>query len=138
MLNVEQINKRFGAFSVTDVSFSVRKGEYFIILGDSGAGKSLLLEMIAGLVSPDTGKIFNMEMMNAWELGNLLDLAELTTISAIARTESRGGHSREDFPERDDKQWLKHTLAWVGKNGQVDLKYKPVVITRFEPKVRTY
>ena len=58
MLNVEQINKRFGAFSVTDVSFSVRKGEYFIILGDSGAGKSLLLEMIAGLVSPDTGKIF--------------------------------------------------------------------------------
>jgi len=86
----------------------------------------------------DTGRIFNMEMMNAWELGNLLDLAELTTVSAIARTESRGGHSREDFPERDDKQWLKHTLAWVAENGRIDLKYKPVVITRFEPKVRTY
>jgi molybdopterin-binding protein len=58
MLNVEKINKRFGAFSVTDVSFSVRKGEYFIILGDSGAGKSLLLEMVAGLVMPDTGSVF--------------------------------------------------------------------------------
>jgi len=86
----------------------------------------------------DTGKIFNMEMMNVWELGNLLDLAEITTVSAIARTESRGGHSREDYPERDDKNWLKHTLAWVRENGAIDLKYKPVVITRFEPKVRTY
>jgi succinate dehydrogenase / fumarate reductase flavoprotein subunit len=86
----------------------------------------------------DTGKIFNMEMMNVWELGNLLDLAELTTVSAIARTESRGGHSREDYPERDDRNWLKHTLAWVHENGSIDLKYKPVVITRFEPKVRTY
>jgi succinate dehydrogenase / fumarate reductase flavoprotein subunit len=86
----------------------------------------------------DTGKIFNMEMMNVWELGNLLDLAELTTVSAIARTESRGGHTREDYPERDDKNWLKHTLAWVQADGSIDLKYKPVVITRFEPKVRTY
>jgi succinate dehydrogenase / fumarate reductase flavoprotein subunit len=86
----------------------------------------------------DTGKIFNMEMMNVWELGNLLDLAELTTVSAIARTESRGGHSREDYPERDDKNWLKHTLAWVQADGSIDLKYKPVVITHFEPKVRTY
>jgi len=64
-------------------------------------------------------------MMNVWELGNLLDLAELTTVSAIARTESRGGHSREDFPERDDKNWLKHTLAWVLADGSIDLKYKP-------------
>jgi molybdopterin-binding protein len=58
MLGIKDITKRFGLFSITDVSFSVRKGEYFILLGDSGAGKSLLLEMIAGLVEPDSGKIF--------------------------------------------------------------------------------
>jgi succinate dehydrogenase / fumarate reductase flavoprotein subunit len=86
----------------------------------------------------DTGAIFNMELMNVWELGNLLDLAEITTVSALARTESRGGHSREDYPDRDDKNWLKHSMAWVGENGLIDLKYKPVVITKFEPKVRTY
>ena len=86
----------------------------------------------------DEGTIFNMELMNVWELGNLLDLAEVTTVSALARTESRGGHSREDFPERDDKNWLKHSMAYVGENGTIDLKYKPVVITKFEPKVRTY
>jgi len=86
----------------------------------------------------DKGTIFNMELMNVWELGNLLDLAEVTTVSALARTESRGGHSREDYPDRDDKNWLKHSLAWVRDNGMVDLKYKPVVITKFEPKVRTY
>jgi succinate dehydrogenase / fumarate reductase flavoprotein subunit len=86
----------------------------------------------------DTGTIFNMELMNVWELGNLLDLAEVTTVSALARTESRGGHSREDYPERDDKNWLKHTFAWMNENGKIDLKYKPVVITKYEPKVRTY
>ncbi len=86
----------------------------------------------------DTGKIFNMELINAWELGNLLDLAEVTTVSALARTESRGGHSREDFPQRDDKEWLKHSLAWVHTDGRIELKYKPVVITKYQPKERTY
>jgi succinate dehydrogenase / fumarate reductase flavoprotein subunit len=86
----------------------------------------------------DAGKIFNMELMNAWELGNLLDLAEVTTISALARTESRGGHSREDYPKRDDQNWLKHTLAFVKPDGKIDLKYKPVVITKYQPKERVY
>lgn len=86
----------------------------------------------------DTGSIFNMELMNIWELGNLLDLAEITTVSALARTESRGAHAREDYPERDDRNWLKHTLAFVDQKGQIELRYKPVVITKYEPKVRTY
>ena len=86
----------------------------------------------------DKGSIFNMEVMNVWELGNLLDLAEITTVSALARTESRGGHSREDYPDRDDKNWLRHTMAFVDDQGRIDLKYKPVVVTKFEPKVRTY
>ncbi|GAB4445570.1 MAG: succinate dehydrogenase flavoprotein subunit [Anaerolineales bacterium] len=85
----------------------------------------------------DTGKIFNTELLNAWELSNLLDLAEVTTVSALARQESRGGHAREDFPKRDDANWLKHTLAWK-KDGKVTLGYKPVVITRYQPKERVY
>jgi succinate dehydrogenase / fumarate reductase flavoprotein subunit len=111
----------------------------------SGKGMQHALEVVRELKErykhvrvTDTGKIFNMELINAWELGNLLDLAEVTSVSAIARTESRGGHSREDYPERDDKKWLKHTLAWVCENGKIDLKYKPVVITKYQPKVRTY
>ena len=86
----------------------------------------------------DTGKIFNMELINAWELSNLIDLAEVTTVSALARKESRGGHAREDYDKRDDKNWLKHTLAWMREDGRIDLKYKPVVITKYQPKERTY
>jgi len=86
----------------------------------------------------DTGKVFNMDLMNAWELGNLLDLAELTTVSALNRTESRGGHSREDYSKRDDRNWLKHTLASVQPDGKIDIKYKPVVITKYQPKERVY
>jgi succinate dehydrogenase / fumarate reductase flavoprotein subunit len=85
----------------------------------------------------DTGKIFNTELLNAWEMGNLLDMAEVITISALNRTESRGGHSREDYPDRDDENWLKHTLI-CKDNGKLKIWYKPVVMTRFEPKKRVY
>jgi succinate dehydrogenase / fumarate reductase flavoprotein subunit len=85
----------------------------------------------------DTGKIFNTELLNAWELGNMLDVAELVTVCALNRTESRGGHTREDYPERDDKNWLKHTLA-CKENGKIKIEYKPVMITKFQPKARVY
>jgi succinate dehydrogenase / fumarate reductase flavoprotein subunit len=85
----------------------------------------------------DCGKVFNTNLANAWELKNLLDLAEVITCSALARTESRGAHAREDYPTRDDVRWLKHTLAWLDENG-VRLAYKPVVITQYQPKERTY
>ena len=96
-----------------------------------------LQERVKHVHVSDTGKIFNTELFNAWELTNLLDLAEVTTASALARQESRGGHAREDFPKRDDANWLKHTLVWM-KNGNVSLGYKPVTITKFQPKERTY
>lgn len=85
----------------------------------------------------DTGKIFNTELLNAWELGNLLDIAEVVAMSALNRKESRGGHSREDYPERDDQNWLKHTLI-AKKNGKLEIGYKPVVITKHQPKARVY
>jgi hypothetical protein len=80
----------------------------------------------------DQGKCFNTELMEALELGYLLDLAEVTTVSALARQESRGAHYREDFPQRDDATWLRHTLAFKTEAGIV-LQHKPVTITRFDP-----
>jgi succinate dehydrogenase / fumarate reductase flavoprotein subunit len=85
----------------------------------------------------DTGKIFNTELLNMWELGNMLEVAEVVAASATNRKESRGGHSREDYPKRDDQNWLKHTLVWK-QDGKVKLGYKPVVITKYQPKERTY
>jgi len=85
----------------------------------------------------DKGLIFNTELVNTWELSNLLDLALVTTASAQARTESRGAHAREDYPKRDDASWLKHTLAWLDGD-VVRLDYKPVTITRFQPMERAY
>jgi len=85
----------------------------------------------------DTGKIFNTELLNMWELGNMLEVAEVVTACALNRKESRGGHSREDYPERDDEEWMKHTLAWK-KKGKVEIGYKPVVVTKYQPKKRVY
>ncbi len=90
------------------------------------------------LVIMDKGKRFNLDLLEAWELGNLLELAEVTAVSALARTESRGAHSREDFPDRDDANWLKHTFAYRREGGRIELRYKPVTITRFQPKERVY
>jgi succinate dehydrogenase / fumarate reductase flavoprotein subunit len=97
-----------------------------------------LRQRILHLRTPDQGKIFNTEVINAWELNNLLLLAEITTVSAIARQESRGGHAREDFPKRDDVNWLKHTLAWYDEGSGTRLGYKPVFIGKYQPKERVY
>ncbi len=85
----------------------------------------------------DHGKIFNTDLLNAWEISNLLDLAEVTAVSALARTESRGAHARDDFQKRNDAEWLKHTLSWMC-DGKVELGYKPVTLTKYEPKERVY
>ncbi|MBM3300457.1 MAG: FAD-binding protein, partial [Deltaproteobacteria bacterium] len=84
-----------------------------------------------------TGPAFNNDLLEALELESLLGLAETIVASALARTESRGAHFREDYPERDDTNWLKHTLIERANEGYRIL-YKPVSITRFEPKARTY
>ncbi|MFD5334829.1 succinate dehydrogenase flavoprotein subunit [Streptomyces hawaiiensis] len=90
----------------------------------------------------DKGKRFNTDLLEAVELGNLLDLAEVMAVSALARKESRGGHYREDYPNRDDVNFMRHTMAYreVGADGSetVRLDYKPVVQTRYQPMERKY
>jgi succinate dehydrogenase / fumarate reductase flavoprotein subunit len=85
----------------------------------------------------DRGLVFNTDLLETRELGYLLDCAETTVVSALARKESRGAHAREDFPDRNDADFLTHTLATRATGGPT-LTYKPVTITTFQPKPRTY
>ncbi|MGC9194061.1 MAG: succinate dehydrogenase flavoprotein subunit [Syntrophobacteraceae bacterium] len=96
------------------------------------------LEQRANSISIDNkSERYNTDLIDGLELLNMLPLAEAIAASALNRTESRGAHSREDYPQRDDEHWLKHTL--IRKTGQgVSIGEKPVTITRFEPKPRTY
>jgi len=85
----------------------------------------------------DHGNLFNSDLVQALELYALLECADCLVTGALARQESRGAHSRLDFPDRDDDRWMKHTLATYD-HGEVRLDYKPVTVTRFEPVVRSY
>ncbi len=89
------------------------------------------------LTADDDSNSFNNNALEILELQNLIDLALVTAESAINRTESRGAHSREDYPERDDDNWLKHTMA-VLDGDTVSISYKPVDTSRWEPKPRVY
>ncbi|GAA2585360.1 succinate dehydrogenase flavoprotein subunit [Streptomyces violaceus] len=101
-----------------------------------------LRERFKNVSIQDKGKRFNTDLLEAIELGNLLDLAEVMAVSALARKESRGGHYREDYPNRDDVNFMRHTMAYreVGDDGSetVRLDYKPVVQTRYQPMERKY
>ncbi len=96
-----------------------------------------LKERYAFISIDDKGSKFNTDLLEAYEMGCLLEFADVIIRCAAAREESRGAHFREDFPKRDDRNWLKHTLAY--KKGQdVEFRFKPVSITRFQPKERKY
>ena len=90
----------------------------------------------------DKGQRYNTELLEAIELGFLLDLAEILVVGALERKESRGGHAREDYQARDDVNFMRHTMAYrhVSENGDatVRLDYKPVVVTRYQPMERKY
>jgi succinate dehydrogenase / fumarate reductase flavoprotein subunit len=98
-----------------------------------------LKERYERVVVEDKGDIFNNDLTQALELGFLLDLAQCMVVSGIARKESRGAHARpHDYPERDDVNFLKHTLTTFDRAGQVQLEWKPVTMTKWQPQERTY
>jgi succinate dehydrogenase / fumarate reductase flavoprotein subunit len=86
----------------------------------------------------DKGKLYNTDLMETVELGFLLDNAEPTVVAALARQESRGAHWRDDFPQRDDVNWLKHSLAYREPDGRVRLEFKPVKLGTYVPAERKY
>ena len=85
----------------------------------------------------DKGKLFNTEIYEILELGNMLGMAEIIAVGALNRKESRGGHSRTDYPKRDDENFLMHSFIYKTDNG-MEIKYKPVIITKHQPTERTY
>lgn len=99
---------------------------------------ALLSKFRTDIQIDDKGAVFNSDLFEAWELGNLLLLAKATAVSAAARTESRGAHARDDYKERDDDQWLVHTFCFFDESGDYRLTYKPVTLGRYEPKPRVY
>jgi succinate dehydrogenase / fumarate reductase flavoprotein subunit len=96
-----------------------------------------LKEQYASLAVQDKGQVFNTNLLFTLELGFMLDTAEVICLSALARKESRGAHYRTDMPERDDANWLKHTLVRATEDGP-DIDFSPVTITRWQPQVRSY
>jgi succinate dehydrogenase / fumarate reductase flavoprotein subunit len=85
----------------------------------------------------DKSRVYNSNLLHALELDNLLDLAEVTVVGALAREESRGAHARRDFTTRNDEEWLRHTLAWHAEP-EPRLEYKDVTITTWKPVERKY
>lgn len=104
-----------------------------------------LRERYQNVAVQDKGKRFNTDLLEAVELGFLLDLAEVVVYSARNRKESRGGHMRDDFPKRDDENYMKHTMAYLtgdahssDASDHIRLDWKPVTITRYQPMERKY
>jgi len=118
-----------------DLAFVVRSEESLSKMQEIIAS---LQERFARVAITDKGALYNTDLMEAVELGYLLDCAQALVVSARARTESRGAHYRDDHPLRDDASWLKHTLAYRNDNGSIRLEHKPVKMGPYVPMERKY
>jgi succinate dehydrogenase / fumarate reductase flavoprotein subunit len=142
---IERLRNNPGGENVADIAHEMKTVmNQYVGVFRSEEGMKKAIKMIRELKKrykrvkvEDPGRVFNTDLLNTWEQGCLLDAAEVTAASALARKESRGAHAREDFQERDDDNWLKHTLAW-SQDGEIKLGYKDVTITKYEPKERVY
>jgi succinate dehydrogenase flavoprotein subunit len=106
---------------------------------DEGAHKlgDVMAIMRGDLAVADRSMMFNTDLAEALELDNMLAQDNVSLRSAIGRTESRGAHAREDFPKRDDENWLKHTLSWLDQDGHIRLDYRPVHLQPLSKEVAT-
>ena len=109
-----------------------------LLVTDSVLLRAGLHERYARVAVTDKGKVFNTELMEAVELGFLLDVSDTLVAAALARDESRGAHYREDHPLRDDDHWLRHSLAYRAPDDEVRLEYKDVKMGPYIPMERKY
>jgi succinate dehydrogenase / fumarate reductase, flavoprotein subunit len=139
------MNRREGA-NAADIRSELQESMFdlaFVVRSETSLKK--MQQILGGLREryervfvQDTGRTYNTELMEAVELGFLLDCAEATVAAALARDETRGAHYREDHPLRDDEHWLKHSLAYRGSGGDVRLEFKDVKLGPYVPMERKY
>ncbi|HEY6678675.1 MAG TPA: succinate dehydrogenase flavoprotein subunit [Actinomycetota bacterium] len=139
------MNRREGA-NAADIRSELQESMFdlaFVVRSETSLKK--MQQILGGLREryervfvQDTGRTYNTELMEAAELGFLLDCAEATVAAALARDETRGAHYREDHPLRDDEHWLKHSLAYRGPGGDVRLEFKDVKLGPYVPMERKY
>jgi len=142
---IDRMKNSTGTENVADISAEMKTvmNEYVgVFRTEEGMAQAVekiktLRKRFQNVSVKDHSMKFNTELLNAWELGCLLDSALVTAVSALARRESRGAHAREDYSKRDDQTWMKHTLAWL-QGDHVRLDYKPVRITKYQPTERVY
>lgn len=141
----DKIRNSNGKISVADLRLKMQKtmqnhAAVFRTKETLEAGRKLIDDIRAeyqNINITDRSMIWNSDLVEALELGNLLDQAVITMHAAANREESRGAHAREDFPDRDDKNWMKHSMIWLGDNGEVKVDYKPVILDTGTDEVET-
>ena len=143
---IETIKTSNGTESVPDLRAELQVG----MTADAGVFRSkeslerqlkLIDELLARFKNiriDDKSNTFNTDLQEAIELGHMLEFSKFIVVGALNREESRGGHYREDFPERDDERFLKHTYATMDKDYNIDIEWGEVTLGKFEPKERSY